>query len=64
MEVVESNITGTHISQTTSQHEPFSNGFPMSAVLAPLAGNAAVGTFENNGIHLKIPFHAENGEFK
>ncbi|XP_024967964.1 protein tesmin/TSO1-like CXC 5 [Cynara cardunculus var. scolymus] len=57
MEVVESN-TIMHTGQTTSQREPFSNGFPRSAVLAPQTA------FENNGTHLKIPFRNENGELK
>ncbi|KAI3694780.1 hypothetical protein L1987_77760 [Smallanthus sonchifolius] len=62
MEVVENNTIATHTSQTTSQHEPYSNGFPRSTVMAPQAGNAAV--FENNSSHVKIPFRAENGELK
>ncbi|KAK9059462.1 hypothetical protein SSX86_020164 [Deinandra increscens subsp. villosa] len=61
MEVVENN---RNASQTTSQHEPYSNGFPRSTVMAPQAGNAASGTFETNSSHMKIPFHAENGERK
>lgn len=63
-EVIQNNITATHISQPTIQHGPFSNGFPRSGVLAPQGGNAVVGTFENNGTHLRIPFRAENGESK
>ncbi|XP_071723703.1 protein tesmin/TSO1-like CXC 5 [Rutidosis leptorrhynchoides] len=64
-EVVETNTTTTHISQTTSQREPFSNGFTTSAVPAPQSSNAAVGSIENNGTHSQpISFHAENGESK
>ncbi|XP_071698357.1 protein tesmin/TSO1-like CXC 6 [Rutidosis leptorrhynchoides] len=63
MEVVETNTGIAHISQTTSQREPFSNGFAKSAGPAPQASNAAVRTFDNNGTHLQgIPFRAENGE--
>ncbi|KAI3810773.1 hypothetical protein L1987_20395 [Smallanthus sonchifolius] len=62
---VEGNITAmaTHTSQTTSQSQPFSNGFPRSTVLASQA-STAVGTFEDNSSHLIIPFRAENGELK
>ncbi|KAI3801927.1 hypothetical protein L1987_30045 [Smallanthus sonchifolius] len=62
-EFVEGNITATHTSQPTSQNQPFSNGFPRSTILAPQA-STAVGTFEDNSSHVKIPFRAENGELK
>ncbi|PWA64167.1 tesmin/TSO1-like CXC domain-containing protein [Artemisia annua] len=63
-EVIQNNTMATHVSQPTIQHGPFSNGFPRSGVLPPQGGNTAVGTFENNGTHLRIPFRAENGESK
>ncbi|KAD3067895.1 hypothetical protein E3N88_35775 [Mikania micrantha] len=66
IEVVESNIPTTYTSQTTSQSQsqPFINGFPSSTILAPQAGNAGSGTIEDNNLHLKIPFRAENGELR
>ncbi|KAK1434724.1 hypothetical protein QVD17_00474 [Tagetes erecta] len=60
---VESNTIPTHTTQTTSQREQYNNGFSRSTVIAPQGGNAAaVGTFENDSSHVKIPFRTENGE--